>query len=81
MEEIAKILSNGMPVFLVLGLGEKAYGYWKGGDTVPWIDTLASFYSGITLVVRALFGLGFSTFNSNIGTEPILELGFDLQSQ
>ncbi len=66
MEEIAKILSNGMPVFLVLVLAEKVYGYWKGRDTVPWIDTLASFYSGITLVVRALFGLGISIISYKV---------------
>jgi alkylglycerol monooxygenase len=60
MVEFAKILSKGMPVFLVLVLGEKCYGYWKGKDTVPWMDTLSSFYSGLTFVIRALFGLGIS---------------------
>lgn len=32
----------------------------KGKDTVPWMDALASMYSGITLVLRSLFGLGIS---------------------
>ena len=60
MEEIAKIFSIGMPVFVVLMLAEKLYGYLKGNDSVPWMDALTSSYSGITLIVRTLFGLGFS---------------------
>jgi len=60
MEEIAKIFSIGMPIFLLLILGEKLYGYLKGNDTVPWMDALTSGYSGMTLVIRALFGLGIS---------------------
>lgn len=60
MEEIAKIFSIGMPIFLLLVLCEKLYGYVKGNDTVPWMDALSSLYSGLTLVVRALFGLGIS---------------------
>ena len=60
MVEIAKIFSIGMPVFLVLILAEKLYGYLKGNDTVPWMDALTSSYSGITLIVRSLFGLGIS---------------------
>lgn len=60
MEQIAKIFSIAMPIFLVLILSEKLYGHLKGNDTVPWMDALSSSYSGITLVVRALFGLGIS---------------------
>jgi alkylglycerol monooxygenase len=60
MEEIAKIFSIGMPIFAMVILGEKLYGYLKGKDTVPWMDALSSCYSGITFVVRALFGLGIS---------------------
>jgi alkylglycerol monooxygenase len=58
MEEFAKIFSIGMPIFLALVLAEKLLGYLKGNDTVPWMDALSSLYSGITLAVRALFGLG-----------------------
>lgn len=60
MNEIAKIFSVAMPIFLVLILAEKLYGYLKGNDTVPWVDALSSSYSGITLIVRSLFGLGIS---------------------
>jgi alkylglycerol monooxygenase len=60
MEEIARALSMGIPLLLVLVLCEKLYGHLKGNDTVPWMDLLASGYSGITLVVRTLFGVGIS---------------------
>ncbi len=60
MAEVAKIFSVGMPIFLLLIVCEKLYGYLKGNDTVPWMDALTSGYSGITLVLRALFGLGIS---------------------
>lgn len=60
MEEIAKIFSIGMPVFLLLILAEKLYGNLKGDDTVPLMDALTSGYSGMTMVIRALFGLGIS---------------------
>ena len=60
MEQIAKIFSMAMPIFLVLILSEKLIGYLKGNDTVPWMDALSSSYSGITLAIRALFGLGIS---------------------
>lgn len=60
MEEIAKIFSIGLPIFAVILLCEKLYGYLKGNDTVPWMDAISSSYSGLTLVVRALFGLGIS---------------------
>jgi alkylglycerol monooxygenase len=60
MVEIAKIFSIAMPIFLVLILSEKIVGLIKKNDTVPWMDALSSSYSGITLIVRALFGLGIS---------------------
>jgi alkylglycerol monooxygenase len=58
MEEIARIFSIGIPVFAILVLSEKLYGHLKGNDTVPWMDALSSSYSGITFVVRILFGFG-----------------------
>jgi alkylglycerol monooxygenase len=60
MEEIAKIFSVAMPIFLALVVGEKLIGRLRKNDTVPWMDALSSSYSGITLVVRTLFGLGIS---------------------
>lgn len=58
MEEVAKIFSIGMPVFTVLVLGEKLFGMLRGKDTMPWMDAMASSYSGITLVIRLLLGFG-----------------------
>jgi alkylglycerol monooxygenase len=60
MEEIAKIFSIAMPVFLVLVLAEKTIGYLVKHDTVPWMDALSSAYSGIGFTIRALFGVGIS---------------------
>jgi alkylglycerol monooxygenase len=60
MEEIARIFSIVMPVLFLLVLSEKLYGYLKGNDTVPWMDLLSSGYSGIMLVIRALFGISIS---------------------
>jgi len=58
MEQMGSILGIGMPIFAVLVLGEKLYGYWKGNDTTPWMDAIASSYSGITFVMRLLLGFG-----------------------
>jgi alkylglycerol monooxygenase len=58
MEQIAGIFAIGMPVFAVLVLGEKLYGYCKGNDTTPWMDAISSSYSGITFMMRLLLGFG-----------------------
>jgi sterol desaturase/sphingolipid hydroxylase (fatty acid hydroxylase superfamily) len=60
MEEIGKIFAFAMPVFVVIVLSEKLYGRLKGNDTVPWMDAIASSYSGMSLAIRALFGVGIS---------------------
>lgn len=57
MAEVAKIFSITMPIFLVLILGEKFYGWWKGTDTVPWVDALSSAYSGIIFSIWLVLGL------------------------
>ncbi len=57
MAEVAKIFSITMPIFLVLILGEKFYGRWKGTDTVPWVDALSSAYSGIIFSIWLVLGL------------------------
>lgn len=54
MEVIAQVFSVAMPIFTVLVLGEKLYGYLKGNDTVPLMDAISSSYSGITLIIRML---------------------------
>jgi len=65
MEAIAKIFSVAMPIFLLLVVAEKMIGRILKNDTVPWMDAIASGYSGITLVVRTLFGLGISIVSYN----------------
>jgi alkylglycerol monooxygenase len=60
MGEVAYIFSMALPVFLVLVLCEKTIGHFINHDTVPWMDAIASAYSGITLTVKLLLGFGVS---------------------
>lgn len=57
MEAYGKILLIAMPAFFVLVLLEKAWGIWKGKDTVPVSDMIASLSSGITNVTKDVLGL------------------------
>jgi hypothetical protein len=68
MEEIGKIFAFAMPVFVVIVLSEKLYGRLKGNDTVPWMDAIASSYSGMSLAIRALFGVAFQLFPTSLCT-------------
>ncbi len=47
MEEYAKILVYAMPIFLAFVLIEKVYGYFKGENTAPVMDSVSSLSSGI----------------------------------
>ena len=57
MEAYGQILLIAMPAFFVLVLLEKAWGIWKGKDTVPVTDMIASLSSGITNVTKDVLGL------------------------
>ncbi|MEP6926185.1 MAG: sterol desaturase family protein [Ginsengibacter sp.] len=57
METYGKILLFAMPVFLVLVLFEKWYGWYKGNDTVRQMDMISSLSSGITNVTKDVLGL------------------------
>lgn len=57
METYGKILLIAMPVFLLLVLFEKWYGWRKGMDTVRNMDMIASLSSGITNVTKDVLGL------------------------
>lgn len=57
MEQFGKILLIAMPVFLLLVIGEKIYGYIKGNDTVEFMDMISSLSSGITNIVKDVLGL------------------------
>ena len=57
MEQYGKILLFAMPAFLLLVLMEKWYGWYKGKDTVPNMDMIASLSSGVTNVTKDVLGL------------------------
>ncbi len=57
METYGKILVIAMPIFLVLVLFEKWYGWRKGFDTVRNMDMVSSLSSGITNVTKDVLGL------------------------
>ncbi|WP_333693937.1 sterol desaturase family protein [Flavobacterium sp.] len=60
MEQYGKILIIAMPAFLLLIVIEKAYGYFKGNDTAPLMDTVSSLSSGITNAVKDVLGISVS---------------------
>jgi len=57
VETYGKILLVAMPVFLLLVLFEKWYGWKKGFDTVRPMDMISSLCSGITNVTKDVLGL------------------------
>ena len=57
MEEYGKILVFVMPVFLILIIIEKIYGYYKGEDTAPVMDSISSVSSGMINSVKDVLGL------------------------
>ena len=57
METYGKILLIAMPIFLLLVLFEKWYGWHKGNDTVRGMDMLSSLSSGVTNVTKDVLGL------------------------
>ena len=63
METYGKILLIAMPVFLVLVLLEKGYGWRKGQDTVLTMDMISSLLSGVTNVTKDVLGLSVSVLS------------------
>ena len=57
METYGKILLIAMPIFLLLVLLEKWYGWRKGVDTVRVMDMISSLTSGVTNVTKDVLGL------------------------
>lgn len=57
METYGKILIIAMPLFLLLVLLEKWYGWRKGNDTVKTMDMIASLSSGVTNSTKDVLGL------------------------
>ncbi|MGM0946319.1 MAG: sterol desaturase family protein [Bacteroidota bacterium] len=63
MEAYGQILLIAMPAFFGLVLLEKFYGIWKGNDTVPLNDMIASLSSGITNVTKDVLGLSLAVIS------------------
>lgn len=57
MKEYATVLLFAMPLFLVLIIIEKVYGYYKGEDTAPIMDSVSSISSGIINSLKDVLGL------------------------
>ena len=57
METYGKILVIAMPLFLLLVLFEKWYGWRKGNDTVKTMDMISSLSSGVTNSTKDVLGL------------------------
>lgn len=57
METYGKILLIAMPIFLILVLLEKWYGWKTGKDTVRIMDMISSLSSGVTNVTKDVLGL------------------------
>ena len=57
MEAYGKILLIAMPIFLLLVLLEKCWGWRKGNDTVRTMDMISSLGSGVTNVTKDVLGL------------------------
>lgn len=57
METYGKVLMYAIPVFLLLVVFEKWYGWKKGKDTVLVMDMISSLMSGITNVTKDVLGL------------------------
>ncbi len=60
METYGKILIIAMPLFLLLVLFEKWYGWRKGFDTVRTLDMISSLSSGVTNSTKDVLGLSVS---------------------
>jgi alkylglycerol monooxygenase len=63
METYGKIILIAMPVFLILVLFEKWYGWYKGKETVRTLDMISSLSSGVTNVTKDVLGLGFAVIS------------------
>ena len=57
MKEYATVLLYAMPLFLALIIVEKLYGYFKGENTAPIMDSVSSISSGIINSLKDVLGL------------------------
>ena len=71
MEVYGKILIIAMPCFLLLIIIEKLYGYYKGIDHVPLMDSVSSISSGITNATKDVLGLSVSILTYDLMVNEI----------
>ncbi|WP_338408741.1 sterol desaturase family protein [uncultured Flavobacterium sp.] len=60
MAEYGRILVIVMIVFLFLVMIEKIYGYYKGEDTAPYMDSVSSISAGMIFSVKAVLNISVS---------------------
>ena len=60
METYGKLLNITVPIFLFLFLIEKYVEWRRGAKVIRGLDSVSSFSSGITNVVKDVLGIGFS---------------------
>lgn len=60
MEKYGKILLIAMPIFFILILLEKWYGWYIKKDKINTLDTVSSLTSGISMVTKNVLGLTFT---------------------
>ena len=60
MEKYGKILFIAMPLFFILILLEKWYGWYIKKEKINTLDTISSLTSGISMVTKNVLGLSFT---------------------
>lgn len=60
MEAYGTILNIVMPIFVILFLVEKVVEWYRGANVIRGLDSVSSFSSGITNVVKDVLGVGIS---------------------
>lgn len=76
MEVYGKILIIAMPCFLLLIILEKVYGYFKGVNYAPLMDSVSSISSGIANATKDVLGLSISilTYEVLVSNIALFEL-------
>jgi alkylglycerol monooxygenase len=78
MEAYGQILLVAMPIFLLLVLFEKWYGWKKGQDTVRNMDMISSLSSGVTNVTKDVLGLSIALISYGWLVDRIALIHVDL---
>ncbi len=60
MEAYGTILNIVMPIFVILFLVEKVVEWYRGANVIRGLDSVSSFSSGITNVIKDVLGIGIS---------------------